>query len=106
MELILFVLLNYGVSNIIVHSSIFLGFREFFEKVSPNFFGVLFNCMICTPFWTGAFFTVLFKFVGSDLIPYDLGESVFLVILSVFLNSCLSSGSVFVLHTIQERFER
>jgi len=101
MILLLFILLNYGISNIIVYGSIFEGFRSFWERVSPNFFGVLFNCMVCTPFWTGLILSLTFKSVspfnsaGVDFIPF-----------SIFLDGCLSSGTVWLLHTFQEMMER
>lgn len=105
MGLIVFILLNYGISNIIVHGSIFNGFRDFWKEISPNFFGVLFSCMICTPFWTGLLTSILFNLTGvielSPIGQYNLP----IIYLTVFLDGCLSSGTTFILHIIEEHFE-
>ena len=106
MELLLIILLTYGISNIIVFGSIFDGLRETAEVYSPNFFGKLINCMMCTPWWVGLTistfahvtrYTLLsptFYYLGVDLVP-----------LSLFLDACLLSGTTWLVHTIQEKLE-
>jgi hypothetical protein len=106
MELLVFILLSYSISNIIVFGSIFSGFRNFCERLSPNFFGKLFNCMMCTPFWVGFVLSITFNLLGYGFMSplYSLGvDSLFLVL---FLDSCLASGTTWLLHTSQEMFER
>jgi hypothetical protein len=106
MELLVFILLSYGISNIIVFGSIFSGFRNYCDVVSPNFFGKLFSCMMCTPFWVGFILSMTFNLLDYGFMSplYGLGvENLFLVI---FLDSCLTSGTTWLLHTTQEMFER
>ena len=55
MNTLLFILVTYGFSNIVVYGSIFKGMRNFLKKVSPNFWGELVSCMICFPTWVGFF---------------------------------------------------
>lgn len=106
MEILIFILLNYGMANIIVYGSIFEGFRKFWESVSPNFFGKLFRCMMCTPFWTGVLLSTTFQLIGySNLSPlvYHGLDNIFL---SIFFDAVLVSGSTWLLHTTQEMLER
>jgi len=106
MELLVFILLNYGVSNIIVYGSIFNGFREFWKSVSPNFFGKLFSCMMCTPFWTGVLLSVTFHLIGCDKLSPLTCQGVNNLFLSVFFDGILASGTTWLLHTFQEMMER
>ena len=94
MGILIFILVAYGISNIVVHGSIFNGFREFWNKVNPSFFGTLFSCMICFPTWVGFILSFTFQMMGYDN-----------MFLSVFLDGCLASGTVFVLHIVEEYFE-
>jgi len=105
MEIILIILVAYSISNIIVFGSIFEGLREWSELFSPNFLGKLFNCMMCTPFWVG--FTLS---LGSFLTGYTQFSPFYsggleCVYISVFLDSCLLSGTTWLIHTIQEKLE-
>jgi hypothetical protein len=100
MDLIVFLLTAYGISNIMVFSSIFSKWRDFWNRVSPNFFGDLFTCMICLPFWVGV---ILSSFIFSISDNY-LGINS--VVLSSFIDACLTSGGVWLIHTIQEKIEK
>jgi hypothetical protein len=100
MGLIAFILTSYGASNIMVFSSLFKRWREFWLRVSPNFFGELATCMICIPFWWGVILSLL---VFSPAITY-LGVTS--LALATFLDGCLSSGGVWLVHTIQESLEK
>lgn len=112
MKLLIFLLIAYGISNIVVFSSIFSKWRNFWSGVSPNFWGTLFTCMICFPTWVGFLGSMLIwspseyygivndglNVIGWFTIPKGL--------ISVFLDGCLTSGSVWLIHTIQEGIER
>jgi hypothetical protein len=82
MNTLLFILITYGFSNIVVYGSIFNGFREFWKNVNPNFFGTLFSCMVCFPTWAGFFMSL------------------------TFFSGILVSGTTWLLHTGQEMMER
>ena len=98
MELIIFILISYGASNIMVYSSMFEKWRAVFNKVSPRFFGELFQCMICLPFWWGVIVSLLVYSPTAEL-------GVNNVVLTMFFDACLASGSVWLLHTLQEKME-
>jgi len=104
MNTLLFILVAYGFSNIVVYGSIFKGMRDYLEKVSPNFWGVLVNCMVCFPTWVGFFLSLVFF---SPTEYYGLGDMVVpSVFTSVFFDGILASGTVWLIHTFQEMCER
>tara|TARA_B100001758_G_C18016785_1_gene405939 strand:- start:120 stop:440 length:321 start_codon:yes stop_codon:yes gene_type:complete len=105
MEILLTILVTYGISLIIVYGSIFEGLREKAQLISPNFFGKLLTCMMCTPFWVG--FTLS---LGSYLGDYNsfspfYSNGLECVYIAIFLDSCLLSGTTYLIHTLQEYFE-
>ena len=89
MEILLIILVSYGISNVIVFGTLFESFRELMDDLSPNFFGKLFSCMMCTPWWVGFFLSL-----GAQLSGY-----------TQFSPSCLISGTTWLIHTIQEHLE-
>ena len=112
MKLLIFILIAYGISNIIIFGSIFKKWRKIWESVSPNFWGMLFTCMICLPTWLGFFGSAL---VWSPTESYGIvteGVSFFglfdinKTVISVFLDGCLTSGCVWLIHSFQESLER
>jgi len=100
MELLVVLLIAYGMSNIMVFSSIFQKWRDFWVRVSPNFFGELFTCMICLPFWVGVLLSLFVFSVSSTYL--DINST----ILSAFVDACLTSGGVWLIHTLQEKLEK
>lgn len=98
-QLILFTFICYGWANIMVHSSIFESWREFWVKVNPNFFGKLFTCMMCLPFWIGVLISTFFYSITTE---FGLANGYF----AIFLDACLASGLTWFIHTIQEYFEK
>lgn len=105
MELLLIILVTYGISNIIVFGSIFENLREYAEINSPNFFGKLLSCMMCTPWWVGFTLSLFSNFSGNhDFSPF-FGNGFNNIYLSIFLDSCLLSGTTWLIHTIQEKLE-
>jgi len=105
MEIILIVLVAYGISNIVVYGAIFEKLREMSNLFSPKFWGKLLSCMMCTPFWVG-FFLSLGSFLSdyTQFSPfYSMGlENIYI---SIFLDSCLLSGTTWLIHTVQEYLE-
>lgn len=111
MKLLIFLLVAYGISNILVFGSIFKGWRNFWSNVNPNFFGTLFTCMICLPTYVGFFGSWLVwsptEYYG--IVNDGLNLGLFTIpkgLISVFLDGCLTSGSVWLIHTFQEGIER
>ena len=112
MKFLIFIFISYGMSNIIVFSSIFENWRNFWSKVNPKFFGTLFSCMICWPFWNGVLGsyliwspTLYYEIVTSDISFFNL-FNIPKELISIFLDGCLSSGIVWLIHTLQESMER
>tara|TARA_R110000824_G_C14849970_1_gene639976 strand:+ start:302 stop:625 length:324 start_codon:yes stop_codon:yes gene_type:complete len=105
MELILIILVSYGISNIVVFGSIFESLRDYAMSFNPNFLGKLLTCMMCTPFWVGFFISLGSILSGyTQFSPFYNGglENIYL---TIFLDSCLLSGTTWLIHTIQERLE-
>jgi len=112
MKLFIFILISYGLSNILIYGSIFEQFRNKLDMVSPKFWGKLFSCFICLPTWLGFLGSILiwsptlyYGVVINDLDFFNL----FLIpkeLVSMFLDGCLSSGCVWIIHTLQESMER
>jgi len=110
MNTLLFILITYGLSNIVVYGSIFSEPREFLSRKSPNFWGKLFSCMMCFPTWAGFFLSLTFF---SPTLHYGLTDlnvsnlfSIPKEYLSVFFDGMLASGTTWLLHTFQEMGER
>jgi len=98
MELLLFILISYGVSNIVVHSTLFDGVRNFFHNHSITLHELI-TCMMCFPFWVGAVGSLIYSPTGHI---FEIDN----VFLKVLLDGALASGSVWLLHTLQEYYER
>ena len=99
-----FLLLSYGITNIVVYGTIFNGWRKFWNKINPTFFGKLFSCPLCLS--TLVVFALSFTFAT---LGYQTPMSVYginNIPLMIFLDGCLTSGCVWIIHTLQEFFER
>tara|TARA_R110000744_G_scaffold104302_1_gene199776 strand:- start:814 stop:1131 length:318 start_codon:yes stop_codon:yes gene_type:complete len=97
MEILIWILAAYGMSQIVVFGSIFQKFRDWLIKNS-QFFGDLVQCMMCTSTWVGFFFSLTFFSPTDTLItiPYS----------NIFFDGMLASGSVWALNSIVEWFEK
>lgn len=113
--LIVFIIASYGLSNMVVYSNgpfgVFLKWRELTNRISPNI-GELFSCMMCFPFWAGVTLSAidLFIITGSIFTPFNLllyfqSAGIIKTILILIMDGIVSSGSVWVLHNIEEYFE-
>ena len=84
MDILSFILVAYGLTQILVYGSIFNSFRPTNGRL-----GELFRCPMCLGFWVGMYlyvispFTELFTFEPSVVTPFLLG--------------CLSSGTSYIL---------
>ena len=105
MEVLLIILVGYGISNIIVFGSIFEKLRKWSDVYNPGFLGTLFGCMMCTPFWVGFFLSLGAHLSGFTNFSPFYSYGLECVYISVFLDSCLISGTTWFIHTIQERLE-
>ena len=87
MELLYFVLIAYGLTQILVYGSIFNKIRP--SKEWLNGFGVLFHCPMCLGFWVGMFLFGINKW--TELFTYDYN------LINLILLGCLSSGTSYIL---------
>lgn len=105
MNLLIYSITCYGITNIMVFSHMFKKWRNFWDRVNPNFFGKLFNCPMCLGLWVGIILTlILILFGGTSLSPFISG-GIKNNYISIFLDGCFSSGIVWLLHTLQEKWE-
>ena len=110
-KLIMYILISYGICNILIYGSIFQKFRTIIgvDSEQPKFFGKLFSCFMCLSFWVGLFLSnIMYSPISSvDLVSdlYLLTFKIDKMFITMFLDACLSSGSVWLVHTLQERLE-
>ena len=108
METLIFILVCYGACNNMIYGSIFEGFRKFLSKFGTSGYSLhkLFTCFMCLGTWMGfALSFLMIHFGYSNKTPIgSMGiNEPYLVI---FLNGLLSAAGVWLVHTIQEAFER
>ena len=87
MDLVYFVLTAYGLTQILVYSSIFNNIRP-----KKGFFGDLLKCPMCTGFWVGAF--VFLVSPCTELITFEYS------VINMLLCGWLSSGTSYIFCTI------
>lgn len=107
MELVIWLVAAYGMSQILVYGSIFNGLRNSIHKWGENplavfnsvgsFLSGLISCMMCTSTWVG--FTM--SFMWSPWVNI-MGVH---PALGVFFDGMLASGGVWAINTIIEWFE-
>lgn len=96
--IILFCITVYGFTNILVYGSIFSGLRSFLRN-NISVLGDLMSCMMCLSFWVGV--GVFLSVLCILTIPLTWGLSPIILLVGGF-----SSGSTWLIHTIQEYFEK
>jgi len=87
MDLIFFILICYGLTQLIVFGSVFNKFRP--SKEFLHGFGKLFHCPMCMGFHVGYAVFLVFWFNGFELWPE--------IYTGCFLYGCLSSGTSYML---------
>lgn len=87
MDLLIFILICFGLTQILVYGKIF-------DKIRPKTgkLGELFSCPMCLGFWVGFFIWLVDSF--TTLFTFDKN------IVTGLLLSCLSSGTSYVLCTL------
>lgn len=108
MWLTIWILMAYGMSQILVYGSIFESLRTGIHKWGDDehapfqglgkFLSGLISCMMCTSTWVG-FFMSLVLFSPTE---YCFNTH---IVISTFFDGMLGSGSVWALNSIIEWFE-
>jgi len=83
MNLLLFVLAAYGLTQIIVYGRIF-------DKIRPPYH--LFHCSMCVGWWVGLFLWAINQY--TELFTFDYS------IITAFVLACISSGTSYVLNMV------
>lgn len=107
-QLVLWMIMTYGLSNILVYGSIFNTPRNFIIKSANNehmplqdfwiFLRDMLSCMMCAPTWIGFFLGIfLYSPVNQILGVTPWG--------SWFFDGLLASGSTWIINSIVEWFE-
>lgn len=112
LKLLVFILVSYGVSNIVTQAhgpfNCFTQLREYANKHFYSNLGEMFSCQICFPFWVGIFLSFFVYSPALDCFVQPHGEMNLTFLESIMLIMCdgaLASGSVWILHNIEEYFE-
>lgn len=108
MEILLFLFVVYGISNIIVYNTIPIWEKIYniMYKLSPRYLGKMFSCMMCLPTWVG--FGLSYLFITFDYTQFSpfMHFGIDNIWLAVFLDGCIASGFTWLVHTVQEALER
>ena len=91
-ELILFVLVAYGLTQILVYSDMPILKKLRPTKEALHGYGKVFHCPMCMGFHVGWFLLLLSPW--TELFNYEL------TILNMFLFGCLSSGTSYILNMV------
>jgi len=107
-QLILWMVMAYGMTNILVYGSIFRGMRNFIsewgeDKTTPfngffHFISGILSCIMCCSTWVGFFFGI---FVYSPVHEILLVSKY----VSWFFDGLLASGAVWAINAIIEWYE-
>jgi hypothetical protein len=106
-QLVLFMILAYGFSTIMVYGTIFKGMRDFIKAYGNsdlmlsntfNFISGILSCMMCCSTWVGFFvgavlFSPTYQFFGTS--PH----------ISWFFDGLFASGAVWAINAFIEWFE-
>ena len=106
-QLVLWMIMAYGLSNIVVYGSIFNGPRNFINKWGDSkyplngfgaFLSKMISCMMCFGFHCGWFLSLLVYSPVHELLGVNMYYS-------WFFDGMLASGSVWAINAIIEWFE-
>jgi hypothetical protein len=107
MKILLWILFAYGSCNVLIYGSNFQWWRSLLSNLGQGPYSLhkLFTCMMCLPTWAGFFMSFMGqKFLNIDTPSTMYGVENFWV--AVFIDGLITTGSVWLLHTLQEAFER
>ena len=112
LNLMIYFILAYGISNIIIFASgpfhIFLKMHSFFKKHMPMMEEMT-SCFICLPTWVGFFLSAMnmLLFPAIQFTPMMMiGLPVEYWYVAVFFDGLITSGGCWLINTVQEALER
>ena len=107
MNLVIWAMVAYGMTTILVYGSIFSGLRNFIHDWGKSnfplngvgkFLSELIQCPLCTSTWVGFFLSIAYFSPNVEIIGLNK-------FLSVFFDGMLSAGLVWAINAIIEWFE-
>ncbi len=98
--LLVWILIAYGMTSILVWGSIFDKVRIWIKKHS-KFFGELIGCTLCTSTWVGFFMSLV---LGSITKMVSFNDT-YPQIVYVFFDGMFTAGAVWAINAIIEFFE-
>jgi len=99
MNIIIWILIAYATSLIIVEGSIFDGPRERIAEKS-DFFGNLLNCIMCTSTWVGFFYSITIWSPSSSLFTNCHPLSY------IFLDGMIACGGAWIINSMVTYFKK
>lgn len=87
MEVIISILITWGIVNICVQGSIFDPLKNILQTINFTWLLKLMNCPMCLGFWVGAIIGIWFGPVSSGYF-YHIGDA--------FFNGCFYSGTTWL----------
>lgn len=112
--LIIYILICYGASNMVVFSNgplhIFDKLRTLTNKIHPML-GEIFSCMMCFPTWVGVILSSIDYFLLPNFVitPFNLlltGITGFWgIAFLILMDGILASGTTWFIHNVEEWFE-
>lgn len=118
--LFLFIFICYGISNMVVYSNgpfyVFKHLRDITNRIHPKL-GELFSCMMCFPAWVGGLLSLInimlvsyFPFTPMNELSFeylDISDNSLISYAIIVICDCaIASGASWVIHNIEEYFER
>jgi hypothetical protein len=93
MDFLIYILIGWGITDILVNGSILDGIRNFFLVKIP-FLGKLFTCIQCSGFWVGIFLGILSTLNFLETPLWD-----FIPVARVFASGFLISGCSVIINS-------
>lgn len=99
MKIIIWAMIAYGMSTILVYGKIFDKPRAIIVEKS-KFFGDLISCMLCTSTWVGFFMSITLGPLSNEITTTQLPIYAY-----VFFDGLFTAGIVWMINSIVEFFE-
>lgn len=96
-----YLMLAYGITNIVVFGKIFHWLRESFNNKYTSFIYKILTCPMCFSTWIGFILSAVLLYFGqvTPISMYFCLPNY----LTIFLDGCLTSGAVWFLFKIEDR---
>ena len=103
MNTLIFILICYGACNNLMYGSVFEGFRSFLTNFGTGGYSIykLFTCFMCLGTWMGFAISAIMLYTG--ITPPIVSDNTYV---TIFFNGLLSTGGVWLTHTLQESLEK